>query len=156
MSSKQNSGSSKKTSNDGSDGSNRFDYKKFNKEFDQMKNTNKQIFAREDEAKLAKLNADHTKKPSILSLSLFDLLVNLKDSWFDLTDDLLNKKFTMSVITKDNRLFYVGITLLFFAVVLYLYNSLVDDEPINTNIQEIHHIYHNVPPATTDVVKSIQ
>jgi len=52
-------------------------------------------------------------------------------------DDLLDQKFEIETFTKENRLFYIGITILFFTIILYLYTMIISDEEKNDSLSKI-------------------
>jgi len=136
-----------------------FDLGKFNIVFDR----NKEI-AKENQriSDLNKLNALAQDKPkiSLYNLSLYELIVNTKDAWFGLLDDLLDQRLELITFTKDNRLFYIGLTILIFSVILYLFmiimhddnNELTSDnnDKSNTksNTKTIYHIHEYKYPQT--------
>jgi len=85
-------------------------------------------------------------KKSLYKQSILELAINTKDAWFELMDDLLDQQFTVDTIVKNNRLFYIGITIFIISIIIYLYDKSID-RPIVVpdNIQTIYHIY---PPPT--------
>lgn len=124
----------------------KFDLGRFNKEFER----NKEITLESQRLKdLDKLNAlaQETERVSLYDLSLLQIIVNAKDSWFNLLDDLLDQRFELSTFTKDNRLFYIGLTIIVFAIILYLYTTIsADGSNTNSdkNVQVVYHV-HNYP-----------
>tara|TARA_B110000908_G_C10164162_1_gene407511 strand:- start:105 stop:623 length:519 start_codon:yes stop_codon:yes gene_type:complete len=103
-----------------------FDLGKFNIVYD----NNKKIVKEHQRLKdLEKLNELSQKKKhiSLYDQNIYQILVNTKDTWFNLLDDLLDRQYQPSTFYKDNRLFYIGITIMFFSIVLYLYAVIVDD-----------------------------
>ena len=83
---------------------------------------------------------------SLYKQSILELAINTKDAWFELMDDLLDQQFTVDTIVKNNRLFYIGITIFIISIIIYIYDKSID-RPIVVpdNIQTIYHIY---PPPT--------
>lgn len=60
--------------------------------------------------------------------SLYDTLVNTKDAYYSVFDDILKgdiKYPYYTVFTKNNRLYYIGIGLVIIVFILMIYNSLV-------------------------------
>jgi hypothetical protein len=85
-------------------------------------------------------------EPSLNELTISELIVNTKDAWFGILDDLLDKQYEKETFTKDNRLFYVGITLIVFSAIIYIFISLNDNNNHSTNDKNIiYHIYENKP-----------
>lgn len=104
-----------------------FDIDKFNLGYEQYKRRrekNKRIKMRE---KLDELNKQDEKTP-IYSESIGKILINTKDSLFQILDDLLQHKFKIDTFTKNNRLFYIGLILIFIASFMYLYTVFIGDE----------------------------
>lgn len=140
----------------------KFDLAKFNIEFDR----NKEI-AKENQriSDLNKLNAlsQETVHVSLYDLPLADIIINIKNTWFNLLDDLLDQKFEIETFTKDNRLFYIGITILFFTIILYLYTMIISDEGnlitkiesgSSQHVKKIYHI-HQYPNPDNKVINRL-
>jgi hypothetical protein len=126
----------------GSGPSNKNDLGKFNIVFDRKKEIAKEAQRIKDLNKLSALS-EETKPVSPYNLSLFQIIVNTKDAWFNLMDDLLDQRFEIETFTKENRLFYIGITILVFATILYCYAVLSQDTvtKIEPEVQKIYYIY---------------
>jgi hypothetical protein len=126
-----------------------FDLNKFNIIFDRNKEIQKENQRIKD---LNKLNAlsQETNKVSLYNLSMYDIIVNAKNAWFGLLDDLLNRSFNMQTLTKDNRLFYLGLTIVIFCVILYIFvlmmNEGKQEEHDDRNIVYHIHQYQNTNP----------
>lgn len=125
----------------------KFDLNKFNAAFEQHKYDLSQKRKLEDEKTLSQLNAPKAQKP-ISEYNLLDILIGTKNAWFGIIDDLLEQKFIFETFTKGNRLFFVGLTLIFFATVLYLYNFFIEDEVEHKSekVVKIEHHYIGPPP----------
>jgi hypothetical protein len=134
-----------------------FDIKKFNTAFEEQAKKLKIKAKLNQKNKFSKLNQTTIQKP-LYKLSIGEILVNTKDTWFDILDDLLTLDpyviFTPKFVVKNHRLFYVGFTVVFICIVLYLYNLLItDDKTCQTDlknepgpvqiIKEHHYYYHN-------------
>lgn len=113
----------------GIDTNNQIDLRRFNKEFDRSKQiaTNNQ---RLDElTKLNELMQENNKsKIKLYDQNISVILLNTKNTWFNVLDDILDQDIKIETFTKDNRLFYLGLTILFFSVIMYLYISLTNDK----------------------------
>lgn len=127
--------------------SGKFNLDKFNKAFDLTSSTD---YARQkliDAERLNRLQANIVPPPviPIYELPISDILVNIKNTWFELLDDLLNQRFQLDTLTKNNRMFYIGITI--FVTVALLYLFVMINEPTgqsNQNIKKIYHIYPRI------------
>ena len=108
-------------------GNKKIDLGRFNIEFDkQLDNAN--YF--QDIIDKDYLDTLNKKENIIKKLSIYDILINIKDTWFDIINDLTNHKYDRTVILKDDRLFYVGLTLILYVVLTYLFHSLRNDKKI--------------------------
>ena len=144
-------------SNESSD--NKFDAQAFNKGFEDQKQKNKELTAQLMEDKLDELNQT-PKQKKLYELSMLEIIVKIKDSWFDLLDDIIGNTLGIDSLTKDYRLFYLGITIFFFACVFYIYNMLSsNDDSTNNNVdtehsaKKIYHIYNYDPQMIAPFAK---
>jgi hypothetical protein len=129
--------------------SRKMDLAEFNKEF-VFKKEQAEIQNRiKSQEKIDRLTAAANKEiKSLYSLSVAELVIGVKDTWFGILDDLLAQKIEMRTLTKENRLFFMGLTIIFIATILYLYNFFLDEEVkidkidnSNIKIVEKHYIY---------------
>lgn len=130
--------------------SNRFDLGKFNIEFDRSKEKSKINQKLKDLEKLHTLSKEE-EKISLYNLTIFQIIVNTKDAWFNLLDDLLNQNIEKNTFTKENRLFYIGVTIIIVTVILYIYTLIVTEDnnkDNNKNLKIIYHIYKSPPKNT--------
>lgn len=100
-----------------------FDTQSFNAEFEKDKLERK---IAEDKAMREKLE-ELSKKEKVVPIyeySIAQTLVAIKDSWFDMLDDILQYNFSRELVTKDYRLYFIGITLIIVSVLLYTYTIL--------------------------------
>jgi len=112
---------------DANDPNKKFDLGQFNKVFDVNREITKQNQRVSDIQKLDALSKIETKT-SLYDLNMSQILINTKNAWFNTLDDMLDQRFDMNSITSENRLFYIGLSLVFIAVILYLYTVLVTDD----------------------------
>ena len=105
----------------------KFDIDKFNNEFVNVANSQKEKALAEDELQLKKLNEISNQKTSLANLTLFDLFVGIKNTWFDILDDMLLQNFQPNILFRDNRLFFVGLTLILIGMLMYLYTFFVSE-----------------------------
>ena len=107
---------------------NKFDIDKFNRYYDQYRDRRRAEMKAKMEEQLAKLNAPAPDIP-IYEQSIPKILLDTKDTIFYTLDDLLQGNFMIDTFTKDNRLFFIGLTLMFIALFMYIYGILVKDTP---------------------------
>jgi len=101
--------------------SNDFDINKFDRFYEQYREKRKREMKKKMIKKLAELNIPEEKIP-IYNESIGSILTNMKDSLFQLMDDILQHKFTINTFTKNNRLFYLGLIFVIVACIMYLYS----------------------------------
>jgi hypothetical protein len=133
----------------------KFDLAKFNKDFENNKNKSKEEEHNRLKEKLNELNKEDDRK-KIYELNIFEILVGIKDAWFDLIDDILAHNITLRSFTRNNRLFFFGITIIFIGCVLYLYSMLFREDnssDMNSehNITKIYHYYQAPIQPTTQL-----
>lgn len=105
----------------------KFDLGKFNDAFGGQKESRKKINNELENYNLKMIGGDIIKK-SLYQNDMGDIIIGIKNSWFFLMDDLLQQKISTSTFTKDNRLFYLGITFILITIVMYIYNFFVDED----------------------------
>lgn len=125
-----------------------FDVKQFNLNFDAMKSKIKEENNVTEADVLAKLN-DQSNLPKVpIYLQTPETIIfNVKRTWFDIYDDYNKNGTQIQIFDKGDRLFYIGLTLLFFAFALYAVYVLLDfDESGNKENKEKvvieKHFYH--------------
>lgn len=111
---------------------NKFDIQKFNKEFENKIEQSKETGKLLDENRLEKLNKQKIE-PKPYQLSIAEILIVIKDSWFGLLDDLLQEQFYMETFTKKNRMFYIGLTIVIIVIIFYLYDIIIDNFMSNSS-----------------------
>ena len=77
--------------------------------------------------KMNELNNNNSDKVKIYNQSIGDIFLQMKDSTFETLDDLLQGRFESETLTKNNRIFYIGIFILFFTVLLQLIQMINTD-----------------------------
>lgn len=111
--------------------SNKLDIQEFNKNFEkkieQSKGENKIL----ERNRLERLNKQQIEKKPY-QLSVAEILIAIKDSWFGIIDDLLQRQFYIETFIKKNRMFYIGLTIVIIAIIFYLYDTIIDNS-INSN-----------------------
>jgi hypothetical protein len=104
------------------------DLGKFNKVFNINRDVTKQNNLLRDIEFLDSL-AEKEEKISLYDMNIWNIMVNTKNAWFGLLDDLLDQRFTLDTLLKDNRLFYIGLTIMVIASIMYLYVIMLSEEP---------------------------
>jgi hypothetical protein len=65
---------------------------------------------------LKKFIVDPQKR--INELTILEILSGIKQTWFGITNDLLQSHINLDTFTKENRLFYLGLTLIIFILIV--------------------------------------
>ncbi len=126
---------------------NRFEVDRFNRDFDQYKMRRKLEMSESMRRRLEELNTPEPEPP-IYQQPIGKILIDTKDEIFNIIDDLLQFKISISTFTKANRLFYIGLIIIIIAVILYIYDLFINSakqEPVA--IYEINHNYPAVKGA---------
>lgn len=108
--------------------SKKFNLQNFNKEFIFKRDKQEAKYKIEEENILNELNEEtniHTK--SLYNLSILEIALGIKNTWFDILDDILfTKNIKLIFFTKNNRLFFIGISIIFMSIILYICNSFLE------------------------------
>ena len=118
----------------------RFNVKEFNVGFEQARDITKAKIREQDKERLEVLGKT-TYQKKITDMSVGEILIGIKDAWFDLIDDLLQRKFSFETFTKNNRMFFFGLTVVIIVIVVYLYDMFTEDVQPEVNKKRIE-IYH--------------
>ena len=121
---------------------NNFDINKFNKRFKEIQDEekNKEKLEREEYLK----NQEKEEKiDKVTDLTVKEIIINTKNEIFDLIYEIISFDFEgfegfIGLLTKNNRLFYIGIFLLFICFILYFLSNIIyypnAKKDININI----------------------
>lgn len=124
-----------------------FDLDKFNKEFVFKKERAAIENKIKSQEKINRLTeAANIPKKSLYNLSIGELVIGIKDTWFGILDDFLAKKIELNTIIKNNRLFFIGLTVVIITTMIYLYNFFLENEDEKkqeptSKIIEKHYVY---------------
>jgi hypothetical protein len=105
---------------------------------------------------------------NITDMTVTEILIGLKDTWFGVMDDMIKLKLNKSSFTRNNGLFFIGLTLVVIVMIMFLYEYISSDDNTNTtntntnknNVVEIRHLYQidNQDPNAkilSDVIKGL-
>lgn len=129
--------------------STQFDINEFNRIFEKEKIKIKKEIIQHENDKLSNLN-EQQKDKSLLEMNLQNIIIEIKNTWLDLINDLLQQKYGFDTFTKQNRLFFIGLTIMIIGLILFIYYLLVNDEPLQILHQdnkpiEKYYIYQVLP-----------
>jgi hypothetical protein len=119
----------------------KFDVDQFNREFEQYTQKRKDEMDEQIQKKLAALNAPEPPIPAY-NLSIGQIVINMKDALFNTLDDLLQFKFKRETFIKNDRLFYLGLTFIILASLIYIY-LLFSSKKTATSVNDIN-IKHDI------------
>ena len=104
---------------------NKFDIDRFSRAYQPYRDLRNEHNA----MKLRELNSSNNVIPldepynnSPLNKPIGQILIDTKDSLFNTLDDILKNGLHIDTFTKDNRLFYIGLTLIFVALFISVMN----------------------------------
>ena len=104
----------------------KFDIDKFNRDFSQYIQKRKTDMKEILDQKLERLNKP-VPVPLVYNLPVGQIIINIKDAFFDILDDIVNFKVASDTFTRSNRMFYVGIVCVIVALLLYFYLFFICD-----------------------------
>ena len=126
----------------------------FNELFQKKINTNNNLESltkdikkiKEDEIIKQKLKNEENNKTNdsnLIDLNLDDILIKTKDTILEVLDDFLENKLSLKDLIKDNRGFYIGVSLILTLFFLYFFYILITDDNYSSNNGGGIHINYN-------------
>ena len=94
---------------------------KFNQEFEKEKEKRKEQQKLQDTQKLNNISAPEITKP-IYKYSIGEIMIGIKNTWFEIFADLASFNID-NILTKNHRIFYIGLTFIIIGIILYLYEE---------------------------------
>jgi hypothetical protein len=101
-----------------------FDVKKFNQDFEDYLTKQKKVRL-EREQKFLESKEVIKREKLLHELTFYELVANTKNTVFDVIDDIINLKFNKDTLMKNNRLFYIGLILIIFSVILIMISIII-------------------------------
>ena len=86
----------------------------FAQQMDQERKQHKAL----EEQRLKDMNERYKK--NIYNLTLEEIIIGLRNTWFDIIQDLIHFNMSMETFTKDNRMFFIGLSVVIFALLYSL------------------------------------
>ena len=125
---------------------NGFDIANFNKEFEEKQTKYSAIKSQTEKTNLNKLSRE-IKKKLLHQLSIGEILINMKDTIFGIYTDFLFLDYK-DILTKENRLFYIGILLILIALIIkiisYIFLTYEKKSNNESKIQYVYNIYKDI------------
>lgn len=123
---------------DTNDKENKFDLRQFNKEFIKKREKTKKDNKIRSQKKLDLLTQEsNIENEKIQNQSIIQLVIGIKNTWFDILDDMLGGKIKLTTFTKNNRLFYIGLTVIIIVLIFYIINFFIGDEDEDGDKKEV-------------------
>jgi len=97
----------------------------FNKTFRDEQLQRMTFYNELEKKRLDELNALKKSKPDLLSLTIGQHLINMKDTPFNIANDLTHQPLSTHVIMKDNRLFYIGLLFIIIFITYLIMQNLI-------------------------------
>jgi len=125
-----------------------FDIKKFNEEYNKKEKQREEEQKKKDEEKLKQMNKEKIEYKNLYELSIGEILIGFKNEMFGIITDLLFFRYKsfdgfIEVFTKNNRLFYIGLLILFSVLIIYLTTSFTNkNKKIIDNAINDHKVYN--------------
>lgn len=102
----------------------RFDLSLFDVELTREKLQRMKYYQKKELENLEKIKKEYQPNPSLLSLPVSTHIENMNNAFTGTVKDLENKKFNFETLTKDNRLFYLGLILILIYIFYLIISSL--------------------------------
>lgn len=96
----------------------KIDVDRLNRDFDQYKEKRKNYLQESFNDRVDNLSEEEIISP--YNLPVGEIMINMKEALVGVSNDLLRHRLNSNIITKDNRLFYLGLCLIMFGILLYL------------------------------------
>lgn len=88
-------------------------------------------------------NSEKNDDKNLYDLPIDIILVRTKDVTLEVLDELLQNKFTINSLNKDNRMFFIGVSIILTTILLYFMYELVSRDDNNSKNGGINISYHN-------------
>jgi hypothetical protein len=88
-------------------------------------------------------NINNNNDKNLYDLPIDIILVRTKDVTLEVLDELLQNKFTINSLNKDNRMFFIGVSIILTTILLYFMYELVSRDDNDNNNNGINITYHN-------------
>jgi hypothetical protein len=118
-----------------------FDIDKFNRYYEQYRAKRKKQMERKMAKKLGELNKPKDRKP-LYHDSVAEIMINTKDALFEILDDLLQRRFIVDTFIKNNRLFYIGLIMVFIACFMFAYTIIIGDSNDSSKENDVIRVNH--------------
>lgn len=96
-------------------------FTKYENELSNQKNFDNKKY---NEEQSTKINQDDLSK-NPLKMNIIDILTQMKNTLFEIIEDLETKKFSRQIFTKDDRLFYLGLFLIMIFIIYFIMINLI-------------------------------
>jgi len=102
-----------------------FDIAEFNKKFEQVMDERKKEADKENGTKLNKLSQEaNENKKNPYNQTIGEILIGIKNTFFGILFDLFDGQFDVSILTKEHRMYYIGMIILSIVLIYSFMNIL--------------------------------
>lgn len=127
--------------NDATDQSGKkFDVVAFNKDFELIAKTQKEANKIKEAEKLQLLNQD-IKEKTIMNMSINELLIDWKVSIDGILNDIQQRNISRTTLTRGNRLFHLGMTILLGVLFFYLMYTVISRGSNTSRVIKEYHTH---------------
>lgn len=103
---------------------NKFILAEFNKAFEEAQKAREINRADLETDVLAKLNKEKPVK-QLYELGIIEIFIKIKDTLFEILDDMLQGDFRAKVFLDDHRLFFIGMFIILLVFIIHSYNTII-------------------------------
>lgn len=123
---------------------NKFDIAAFNRDFENQMIAKKEEENKKDMEKLKEMNKEIYKK-KISEMTTGEIIGEWQSSLTGMINDMIHLKFQPEILFSENRLFFIGITLLIIVILFYFLFWLFNPKDI-VNTGHTVNVSFNLPP----------
>lgn len=103
---------------------NKFNLANFNQAFEGAQKAREQNRAKLEAEVLDRLNNEKPVK-QLYELGIIEIFIKIKDTLFEILDDMLQGDFRAKVFLNNHRLFFVGLFFVLLVFIIHSYNTLI-------------------------------
>lgn len=116
-----------------------FDIKSFNTNFSNYIQQQKELRIQQEADKLNQSKITNDADTQYKKLTLHNIIIEWRDTFIGLLDDIMRLDFRTNVIFRNNRLFFLGMTLITSVILYYIIYSIFHNVELFTESNKITH-----------------
>lgn len=133
-----------------------FDVNKFNEDY---KKQQERMLNEQRQSEFNELRKKEVRNTLPINKSIGEILIEIKNAWFGVFGDVVTFKWRRDILTKENRLFYIGLTIVICTMIFLIVRMFMNtDNPTKQKpdkLIEIHHIYHGKNSDVQNLAKPL-